>query len=90
MSNPNPAATRRRCRPPSTDRALKRVLAEIQSGLQHGYFEFGLTCEVIGRGQRRLQLRAGKNYQFVIPAEECESTEQTGDLQDEGAEKPPS
>jgi hypothetical protein len=54
------------------DIALQRVLAEIHAGLRHGYFEYTLACEVIGRGQRRLLLRAGKHYQFVIPADECE------------------
>jgi hypothetical protein len=67
------------------DRALTRVLAEIHAGLRHGYFEYTLTCEVIGRGRRRLVLHAGKNYQFVIPAEECESVESSSDLRDEGA-----
>jgi hypothetical protein len=57
------------------DRALRRVLAEIHAGLRHGYFSFTLTCEVIGHGRRRLVLHAGKNYQFVIPAEECKETE---------------
>jgi hypothetical protein len=51
--------------------ALRRVLAEIHAGLRHGYFEYSLTCEVIGQGRRRLILRAGKNYQFVIGPEEC-------------------
>lgn len=54
------------------DRALQRVVTEIREGLRHGYFDYGVSCEVIGQGRRRLQLRAGKNYQFVIPADECE------------------
>ena len=54
------------------DRALRRIVAEIVDGLRHGYFEYSVTCEVIGRGRRRLVLRAGKNYQFVIAANECE------------------
>jgi len=59
--------------PGAIDRALRRVLAEIHAGLRHGYFEYVVTGEVIGQGRRRLTLRAGKNYQFVIPIEECES-----------------
>jgi hypothetical protein len=58
--------------PAATDGALRRVLAEICDGLRHGYFQFTVTCEVIGQGRRRLQLRAGKHYQFVIPADECD------------------
>ncbi len=66
------------------DRALNRILAELRAGLRHGYFEYTLTCEVIGRGRRRLVLRAGKHYQFVIAAEECE-TAGTDDPRDGGA-----
>jgi hypothetical protein len=72
------------------DQAVRRLLAEIREGLRHGYFKYTLTCEVIGHGRRRLELRAGKNYQFVIPAEDCESAARTGDLQDEGAAEPQS
>ena len=53
------------------DRAINRILAEIQEGLRHGYFEYALTCEVIGQERRRLTLRAGKSHQFVIPKDEC-------------------
>jgi len=67
------------------DRALHRLLGEIHAGLRHGYFEYTVTCEVISQGQRRLQLHAGKNYQFVIPAEQCELAGPSGDLRDEGA-----
>ena len=55
----------------SRDRALQRVLAEIHDGLRHGFFEFTLTCEIIRHEQRRLTLRAGKSYHFVIPKEDC-------------------
>jgi hypothetical protein len=53
------------------DRALRRIVAEIREGLRHGHFKYTLTCDVIGAGRRRLILRAGKHYQFVIPGEEC-------------------
>jgi hypothetical protein len=65
--------------------AVRRVVSEIYDGLRHGYFEYTLMCEVIGQGRRRLQLRAGKNYQFVIAAEECDLAGRSGDLRDEGA-----
>ena len=63
ISKPVPAAP--------IDRALTRIIAEIADGLRHGYFEFTVTCEVIGQERRRLTLRAGKSYQFVIPNEDC-------------------
>jgi hypothetical protein len=59
---------------PSTaalDRALRRILAEIHDGLRHGYFEYTLSCEVIGQERRRVILKAGKTHQFVIPKEDC-------------------
>ena len=43
----------------------------MHDGLRHGFFEFTLTCEVIGQERRRLTLKAGKTYQFVIPKENC-------------------
>jgi hypothetical protein len=60
---------------PAIDRALRRVLAEIHDGLRHGFFEFTLTCEVVGHEGRRLTLRAGKSHQFVIPKDECLRTD---------------
>ena len=59
----------------TTDRALRRIEAEIVDGLRHGYFDFRLTCEVIGQGRRRLLLRVGKTHQFVIPACDCEQAD---------------
>ena len=67
------------------DRALRRVLGEIHDGLHHGYFEFTLSCEITGQGRRRLELRAGKTYQFLIPAEECKTLDTSCDLRREGA-----
>jgi hypothetical protein len=54
------------------DSALRRLLSEIHEGLRHGYFDFEVACEITGNGRRRLTLRAGKNYQFLIPADECD------------------
>jgi hypothetical protein len=45
---------------PTVDRMLDRLVTEIVDGLRHGYFEFRVTCEVIGQERRRLILRAGK------------------------------
>ena len=58
----------------SIDRALSRVLAEICDGLRHGFFEYTLTCEIVGQERRRLTLRAGKSYQFMMSKEECEQS----------------
>ena len=53
-------------------KVFRRILAEIEAGLRHGYFDYQLNCELVGSGQRRLTLRAGKNYQFLVPADDCE------------------
>ncbi len=58
---------------PALDRVLHRLVAEIAEGLRHGYFEYTVSCEITSQGRRRLLLRAGRHYQFVLPAEECES-----------------
>jgi hypothetical protein len=55
----------------SIDCAVQRIVAEIHDGLRHGFFEFTLTCEVIGHERRRLTLHAGKSYQFIIRKEDC-------------------
>ena len=70
------------------DVAIRRILAEIHSGLRHGYFKYALTCEVIGHGRRRLVLHAGKTYQFVIAADDCDGTVVSSDLRHEGGMKP--
>jgi hypothetical protein len=52
------------------EQALRRLETEVREGLQHGFFDFSITCEVIKGGKRRLTIKAGKSYQFVIPAQE--------------------
>ena len=72
MTNPRPVQETASAL--TIDGAINRILAEIQEGLRHGYFEYVLTCEVIGQERRRLTLRAGKSHQFVIPKDECVRT----------------
>jgi len=70
----------------SREIALRRVVTEILAGLRHGYFEITVSGEVIGHGRRRVVVRAGKHYQFVIPEEEClRMASAVGDLHEEGA-----
>lgn len=71
LDEPTLADDRLRKAPASVRCVLQRVVAEIQDGLRHGYFEFRLTCEVIGQERRRLTLHAGKSYQYVLRKEEC-------------------
>jgi hypothetical protein len=71
----------------SVRRALSRVVAEIEDGLRHGYFEYTLTCEIIGHERRRLTLRAGKSHQFVIPKEDCVRQVEQSDSHDGSRER---
>lgn len=54
---------------------LAEALAKIQKlfidGLQHGFFEFSITCVVVKGEKRQIIIHAGKSYQYVIPSEEC-------------------
>jgi hypothetical protein len=50
--------------------ALQKLESEVLEGLGHGFFELSVSCEVIKDGKRRLTIKAGKSYQFVIPAQE--------------------
>lgn len=53
------------------ERVLQKLMAEITDGLRHGYFEFGIACEIVGHDRRQVTLRAGKNHRFMIPYDEC-------------------
>jgi hypothetical protein len=52
------------------DLALDFVAREIRSGLGHGFFEIHLQSEIVQGKKRRLVLKAGKTYIFVISEEE--------------------
>jgi hypothetical protein len=52
------------------NRALGRIESEVRDGLGHGFFELSVTCEVVKEGKRRLTIKAGKSYQFIIAQEE--------------------
>lgn len=60
---------------PTVDRAIRRLLAELSDGLSHGFFEYTVSCEVVGHERRQLVLHAGKSYRFLIPKNECVPTD---------------
>lgn len=43
---------------------LERIIVE---GLQHGFFDYSIGCEVVNGGKRNLVIRAGKIHKFTIP-----------------------
>ena len=52
--------------------ALEQVLGELREGLIHGFFDYSMSCEIVGGAKRRFTLRAGKSHRFVIPEEAIE------------------
>ena len=50
--------------------ALRQLDSVIRDGLQHGYFETEVHCEVIKGRKRRLTIHAGKSYQYTISEDE--------------------
>ena len=51
-------------------RAFQKLESEIRDGLGHGFFELSVSCEVIKDGKRRLTIKAGKSFQFIVLEEE--------------------
>ncbi len=54
-------------------KALHKLFQEVQEGLNHGFFDFSLSCEIISGQKRRFIIKSGKNHQFVIAREELQS-----------------
>jgi|SRR6516164_3407975 hypothetical protein len=55
---------------PQLRRALNRVETLIVDGLQHGFFKYCITCEIVSGGKRDLVIQAGKSDKFTIPDDE--------------------
>jgi hypothetical protein len=51
-------------------KVIAKLSEEVQEGLRHGYFQCEVTVETIAKRKRRLNIKAGKNYQFVLSEEE--------------------
>jgi hypothetical protein len=65
-----PAATLREPRLRSVDRALSQLRDIVLRGLEHGFFECTVSGEIIQQGKRRLVIKAGHSFRFVIEAHE--------------------
>lgn len=55
---------------PELEKALARMRQEIFDGVRHGFFDLAVTCELISERKRRLTIKAGKSYRFVISDQE--------------------
>jgi len=54
------------------DRALGVLRDIVLQGLEHGFFEYTVVGEIIQGQKRRLVIKAGKSFQFVIAADELD------------------
>lgn len=54
-------------------RALEKLEQVVLEGLQHGFFECTVVCEVIKNQKRRLVIKAGVSHQYTIPLEELDN-----------------
>ena len=52
------------------EKAKKKLIQEVQDGLKHGFFEYSITCEIMKDRKRRVNIKAGKSHQFIIPEED--------------------
>ncbi len=52
------------------EEALLRLREVVEDGLRHGFFDCTVTGETIGGKKRRLTIKAGKSYLYVIPEED--------------------
>jgi hypothetical protein len=50
--------------------ALRHVEKLLTEGLDHGFFEYSIACEITNGGKRQLVIRAGKSHKFTIPENE--------------------
>ena len=53
-----------------TAEALAHIEKVVVDGLNHGFFDYTITCQIVKGGARQLVVRAGKSYQFNIRQEE--------------------
>jgi hypothetical protein len=52
------------------DRALGKLREIVLQGLEHGFFEITIIGEITKEQKRRLLIKAGNSFQFVIAAHE--------------------
>ncbi len=55
-------------------RALRKLEQLVLDGLGHGYFDCTVSIETISGKKRRLLIRAGRSYSFIIPREEAKAS----------------
>ena len=59
------------------DQALAKLREIVWQGLEHGFFECTVLGEIIQDRKRRLVIKAGNSFQFVIAADELGRNERS-------------
>jgi hypothetical protein len=54
------------------DCALAKLREVVLQGLEHGFFECTVVGDIIQGQKRRLLIKAGKSFQFMITADELD------------------
>lgn len=54
------------------DRALREIRSAMLDGLNHGFFEFEISGEVLKGGKRAVLFKAGRIHRYVIPEAEIQ------------------
>lgn len=52
------------------DLVLRKLREIVLQGLEHGFFEYTIVGDIIQGRKRRLVIKAGKSFHFVIAADE--------------------
>lgn len=55
---------------PQAQKALDSLIDVVLDGLNHGFFDYSISCEVGNKGKRMVVIKAGKSHRFTIPEEE--------------------
>jgi hypothetical protein len=52
------------------DQAMERLTHEVREGLEHGFFDLTVACELVNGRKRRLTIESGRHHLFTIPEED--------------------
>jgi hypothetical protein len=65
---PYPAAVKTGA--PELRKAIELLSNLVLEGVEHGHFDYSVTCETAKQGRRMLIVRAGKSHKFAIEEED--------------------
>ncbi len=55
--------------------AMHALICALSEGLEHGYFNYSVKCEMVRDRKRILEIDAGKVYRFIIPEDQIHEVE---------------